>query len=183
MSFQKKEDLGDLFFSQRVAVFMDVQSLFYGCRDAHENSEARIRYLPLLKNVVGNRTLVRAVAYLRYLREADTHGFHRALNGYGFEVKAKPAKDHKDRPLSWTVGMTFDILSMRDKIDLAIVLTHEEDFADACSGLAIHGLPIELWGFDEVLGSNLKQAAAKFHFIPDQVVEVKGSRRFAVAGG
>ena len=85
--------------------------------------------------------------------------------------------------MSWTVGMTLDILAMKDKIDLAIVLTHEEDFADACPGLAIHGIPVELWGFEKVLGSNLKQSSAKFHFIPDEVVEVRSPRNFSVARG
>lgn len=163
----------ELFVGQRVAVFMDVQSLYYGCRDAH-GEDGKVMYGPLLEEVVQERTLVRAAAYLRYLREADTHGFHRALNQKGFEVKSKPAYDSSGSiPQSWAVGMTLDILDMRDKIDLAIVLTQEQDFTESIYHLSERGIPIEVWGFEGGLSHSLKQSAAKFHFISNDVVKTK----------
>lgn len=165
----------ELFVGQRVAVFMDVQSLYYGCKDAHGEWH-RIMYGPLLEEIVQERTLVRAIAYLRYHREADTHGFHRALNQKGFEVKSKPAYDSNKQPQSWAVGMTLDILDMRDKLDLAIVLTQEGDFADSITHLSERGIPCEVWGFEKGLSHALKQNAAKFHFIPSDVVEDKPPR-------
>lgn len=167
-----KRAVPEIFMGQRVAVFLDIQSLFYACRDAH-GEDARLDYGPLLEWVVGDRVLTRAIAYLRYNRESDTHGFHQALNNKGFEVKSKPAKDHRDRNLTWTVGMCLDILRANEKIDMAIVLTHEEEFADALQHLSTAGIPVEVWGFKDQLGSGLKQNAAKFLFIPDRCVIVK----------
>ena len=164
-----KRSVPEVFMGQRVAVFLDIQSLYYACRDAH-GDDARLDYGPLLEWVVGERILTRAVAYLRYNREVDTHGFHQALNNKGFEVQSKPAKDHRDRPLTWTVGMFLDIFRCQEKFDLAIVLTHEEEFSDALIHLGAVGLPVEIWGFKEQLSSGLKQNAAKFLFIPDNCV-------------
>ncbi|MDP2728118.1 MAG: NYN domain-containing protein, partial [Dehalococcoidia bacterium] len=97
------------------------------------------------------------------------------LVGMGYEVQAKPARDFKDRKQSWSMGMVFDILSMRDKIDMAIALTHEEDFVDALPYLRSMGIPVEVWGFPKILPSSLKQESARFQFIPPQVVDKKGT--------
>lgn len=170
-----KQSVTELFIGQRVVVFLDIQSLYYVCRDAH-GDKARLDYGPLLEQVVEDRTLVRAIAYLRYNREADTHGFHQALNNKGFEVRSKPAEDYRGRPVTWTVGMCLDMVQCQDKFDLAVVLSHEEDFADALGPLRAMGIPVEIWGFKDQLSSGLKRDAAKFLFIPERCVTHKENR-------
>lgn len=163
------ESVPAVFSGQRIAVFLDIQSLYYACKDIH-GPNARIDYGSFLDYIVGERVLVRAVAYLRYNRESDTHSFHRALNGKGFEVKSKPSRDYRDRPLTWTVGMALDIVQASSKFDLAVVVTHEEEFVDALPGLISMGVPVEVWGFEPQMSSGLKQNASKFMFIPSSAV-------------
>ena len=46
---------------QRVGVFVDVQNLYYSARNIYN---ARVNYSALLKETVGSRKLIRAIAYV-----------------------------------------------------------------------------------------------------------------------
>lgn len=155
------------FRSQRVGVFVDVQSLFLACKD--HNLKPRIDYEVLLSEVLGERPCMRAVAYVQYQQEQDVHKFSRALNEKGFEVKAKPLTDFRGGQLTWTVGISLDMVDMLGRVDLVVLVSHDPDFEDTLRYLPSKGMGIEVWGLESALGS-LKRAASKFHFL-DRSVE------------
>src|SRR3989338_5812871 len=47
---------------QRVGIFVDVQNLYYSARNIYN---ARVNYSALLKEVVGDRKLIRAIDYVK----------------------------------------------------------------------------------------------------------------------
>jgi len=47
--------------NQRVGIFVDVQNLYHSAKNLYR---ARVNYRELLKNLVGDRQLIRAVAYV-----------------------------------------------------------------------------------------------------------------------
>ena len=47
--------------NQRVGIFVDVQNLYHSAKNLHH---ARVNYAELMKNLVGDRQLIRAMAYV-----------------------------------------------------------------------------------------------------------------------
>lgn len=147
--------------SQRTSLFVDVQSLFLACKDI---GSVTIDYDALLKEVIGERPCARAVAYAQYNQEADVHGFSRALYEKGFEVKAKPLRDFKNELLTWSIGISLDMVEMVGKTDVIVLVSHDPDFEDTLRYLSSKGVGVEVWGFESALGV-LKHSAGKFHFL------------------
>ena len=65
---------------QRIAVLVDVQNVFYSAKHQHR---ARLNYGRALEWVVGDRRLVRAIAYVVRSPEVDQAKFLTMLRGLG----------------------------------------------------------------------------------------------------
>ena len=68
---------------QRVAVFVDVQNLYYTARHLYGS---KVNFGAILKEVVGDRKLIRAIAYAVKAQMPEEGTFFDALNKSGFEV-------------------------------------------------------------------------------------------------
>lgn len=168
----------DIYAAQRVAVLLDVQSLYKECKKAY-SQDHRVQYEPLVDGIVGDRCLVRAIAYLQYRGdESETHRFQKSLFHKGIETKSKPMVDYQNMFLSWSVQMALDALLLKDKIDSVIFVTHDMNLADAFPVLEAHGVGVEVWGFESSLGHMLKAAAGKFYYLPEEVVDARPRRSF-----
>jgi uncharacterized LabA/DUF88 family protein len=71
---------------QRVGVFVDVQNLYYSARSLYNS---RVNFAAILKEIVGNRRLVRALAYVIRASIPEEQSFFSALEKSGYEVKSK----------------------------------------------------------------------------------------------
>jgi len=74
------------FSEQRVGVFVDVSNMYYSARVMYNR---KVNFKAVLKDIVGDRKLIRAVAYVIKAESPEEQKFFDALDNMGFEVKSK----------------------------------------------------------------------------------------------
>ena len=67
----------------RVALFVDVQNVFYTVRESHG---CHFDYRVFWERVTQGRKVVRAIAYEFYSKDAKQIRFHHILESIGFEI-------------------------------------------------------------------------------------------------
>jgi uncharacterized LabA/DUF88 family protein len=112
---------------QRVGVFVDVQNLYYSARNIYG---ARVNFNEILKAAVGNRRLIRAIAYVVQADMPDEHNFFEALEKAGFEVKRKELQTYPggQQKADWDVGIAMDIIKLMNKLDVVVLCSGDGDF-------------------------------------------------------
>ena len=115
---------------QRVAVFVDVQNLYYSARQTFGQN---LSYGMLLQACVGTRSLVRAVAYLIEREGTDQSSFLSMLHHTGIEAKRRQVIERMDgtTKAEWEVGLSMDMIKMAGKVDTIVVASGNGVFADA----------------------------------------------------
>jgi hypothetical protein len=68
---------------QRVGVFIDTQNLYHCAKNLYQS---RVNFGAIVKDAVGDRTLVRAVAYLVTTESGEEKNFLEALGKMGIEI-------------------------------------------------------------------------------------------------
>jgi len=113
--------------SQRVGVFIDVQNLYYSAKALYG---ARVNFSEILKNAVGDRKLVRAIAYAVKAEMPEEQGFFDALTNLGLEVRTKELQTFVNgaKKADWDVGIAVDILKMAPKLDAIVLCSGDGDF-------------------------------------------------------
>lgn len=113
--------------SQRVGVFIDVQNLYYSAKALHG---ARVNFSEILKNAVGDRKLVRAIAYAVKAEMPEEQSFFDALTKLGLEVRTKELQTfiNGTKKADWDVGIAVDILKMAPKLDAIVLCSGDGDF-------------------------------------------------------
>lgn len=158
---------------QRVAVFVDVQNMFYSAKLLHHS---KLDYGKFLKEIVGPRQLVRAIAYIVQKKDVNQASFHEALERFGYDLKIKELKIQKsdgDRTVargSWDIGMTIDALTLADKIDVAILVTGNGEFAILADALRSYGVRVELASFERSTAGDLIRACDEYIPIKEHLI-------------
>ena len=147
--------------NQRIGVFVDVQNMFYAARNQHQG---RLNYGKLLKWIVGDRQLVRAVAYLVRSPEVDQSKFVTMLRGLNFEVRVKDLRVRPDGSTKgdWDLGIAIDTLSLADRLDVVCLITGDGDFVDLVHMLKAMGVRVEVYSFRPSTAEELVNAATAF---------------------
>lgn len=153
----------------RVGVFVDVQNMFYA---AKENYNGKLDYAKLLDVVVRGRTLVTANAYVVYNPEIDQSSFISFLEYQGYKVKSKNLTVRSDGSAkgNWDVGMTIDIISMIDELDVVALVSGDGDFCPLVELLQKNGVSVEVFGFERNTSMELKGLADGFYPISGDMV-------------
>jgi uncharacterized LabA/DUF88 family protein len=146
---------------QRVAVFVDVQNLYYSARNIYN---ARINFNEILKEAVGNRRLIRAMAYVVKADMPEEQSFFDALEKAGFEVKAKDlqtfAGGHQKG--DWDVGIAMDIIKQMNKVDVIVLASGDGDFAPLLEYLQMTGQLTETIAFGKSTSGKIKELTDNF---------------------
>ena len=89
---------------QRVGVFIDTQNLYHSAKNLYHSN---VNFGQVLKDVVGGRALIRAIAYLITTEGGEEKGFFEALEKVGIETKSKPLQifGSAAKKADWDVGM------------------------------------------------------------------------------
>lgn len=146
---------------QRVGVFVDVQNLYYSARNIYN---ARVNFSALLKDAVGKRKLIRAIAYVIRAQMPEEQTFFDALGKTGFEVKAKDLQVFYGgtKKGDWDVGITMDIIKQMNKIDSIVLASGDGDYAPLLEYLKNFGVRVELIAFGKSASSKLIDIADDF---------------------
>ncbi|MBU0666604.1 MAG: NYN domain-containing protein [Nanoarchaeota archaeon] len=140
--------------NQRVAVFVDVQNMYYSAMNLYKT---KVNFESILRTAVSNRKIIRAFAYVI---EADVKGeknFHDRLTKIGFEVKSKELQIFYGgaKKGDWDVGIAMDVLRMAPKVDTIVLVSGDGDFADLLKYVKSLGCRAEVISFGKTTSSRL----------------------------
>ena len=158
-----------LYKSQRVAVFVDIQNLYYSARDAFNR---KVNFESILYEVLSDRVLIRAIAYLVKLHGVDQKGFINTLKHIGYQVRVKEPKIFKRLDengnlwttvkADWDMGIAMDAISLAEKIDVAVLASGDGDFVDLVRYLHTKGVKVEIAAFKQTAAKELIDIADDF---------------------
>lgn len=144
--------------NQRVAIFVDVQNLYYSARALYEK---KVNFGEIIKMGTADRQLIRAIAYTIKAESPDEQSFFDALEKLGYDVKSKDlqtfAGGHKKG--DWDVGIAVDILKMAPKLDAVVLCSGDGDFAELLHHAKAEGCRAEVISFGRSTSSKLIEEA------------------------
>ena len=147
--------------SQRVALLIDTQNLYHSAKNLYN---ARVNFANVLKAAVGDRQLVRAIAYLITTESQDEAQFFDALLKMGIETKSKDLQVFYggNKKADWDVGICVDAIRLANKVDTIILATGDGDFIPLVEHIKNSGTQIEVVSFGRSTSAKLKESAESF---------------------
>ncbi len=154
---------------QRVGVFVDVQNMFYSAKALHQS---KIDYSKLLQEIVGNRKLIRALAYVVQKSEVDQSSFTEVLERLGYEIKSKDLRLRPDGTAKgdWDMGIAIDTIAIAPKLDTVVLVSGDGDFVPLVEMLKAHGCRVEVVSFRKSTSTELVIAATKYTSIEESML-------------
>src|SRR3989344_289520 len=122
---------------QRVGIFIDIQNLYHSAKHLYQG---RVNYRELIKELIGGRKLIRAVAYVvksegidgvvSVVPQGREAAFFEALENAGLELRIKDLQIYPGgmKKADWDVGMAVDAIRMSSFLDVIILVTGDGDF-------------------------------------------------------
>ncbi len=147
---------------QRVGVFVDVQNMYYSCKNLYN---ANLNFGQVLKHAVKNRNLIRAFAYVIKADVGKEQDFFDALSLQGYEVRSKDLQIFVggQKKGDWDVGLTIDAVTVASKIDVAVLVTGDGDFVPLVRYLQNNqGCRVELMSFRKTTSTALIESVDSF---------------------
>lgn len=147
---------------QRVGVFVDVANMYYSAKNLHN---AKVDFGHVLKESVGVRKLIRALAYVIRADIEPEQDFFNALSKQGYEVREKDLQVFYGgaKKGDWDVGISVDAIKLADKLDVVIIVTGDGDFIPLVKYLQDNkGCRVEVVAFGKTTSSKLIETADDF---------------------
>ena len=146
---------------QRVAVFVDVQNMYYSARNIYN---AKINFKNLLTKAIQNRKLIRAIAYVIKADIPEENSFFDALDKIGFEVKVKDLKVFYGgaKKGDWDMGIAIDALNIAPKVDVIVLVSGDGDFQALVKSLKSKGVRVEVLAFGKSSAKEIREESDKF---------------------
>jgi uncharacterized LabA/DUF88 family protein len=147
--------------SQRVAVLIDTQNLYHSARNLYN---ARVNFAAVLADAVGERNIVRAIAYLITTESQDEAQFFDALLKMGIETKSKDLQIFAggNKKADWDVGISIDAVRLAHKVDTIVLATGDGDFIPLVEYLKNTGVQVEVVSFGRSTSAKLKESTEAF---------------------
>jgi uncharacterized LabA/DUF88 family protein len=186
--------------NQRVGIFVDVQNLYHSAKNLYHG---RVNYAEMIKYLVGDRQLIRAMAYVvksegiepqrgerTPIRPARAVGgeekselsteaaFFEALEKAGLELRMKDLQIFAGgmKKADWDVGMAVDAIRMSAFLDVIILITGDGDFIPLIDYLK--------WGAGRVVqvAAFRRSASAKIQEAADEFIAIEEIPRAIMRG-
>lgn len=152
---------------QRVGVYIDTQNLYHSAKNLYKR---RVDFSAILKDAVGGRKLIRAVAYVIRTEQEDERSFFDALEKIGIETKEKDLQIFLGgaKKADWDVGLAIDAITQAPKLDSIVLVSGDGDFVPLVQFLQMHsGIQVEVMSFGKSSSLKLKEAADAFTDLGD----------------
>ena len=146
-----------------IAVYADVQNLYYTTRDAYGQS---LNYRAVMQRIRAQGNIVCATAYAIERDDNKQRQFQDALRHTGFDVKLKPYIQRSDGSAKgdWDVGITIDVMSVPNEVDTVVLLSGDGDFALLLEKInQDYGVRTEVYGVRSLTAQSLINAASVYH--------------------
>jgi uncharacterized LabA/DUF88 family protein len=146
---------------QRVAIFIDTQNLYHSAKNLYH---ARVSFSNVVKEALGPRHLVRAIAYVVTTESGEESAFFEALTKMGIEIRTKDLQIFYGgaKKADWDVGLAIDAMKMASKVDAVVLATGDGDFVPLVEHLKAQGCQAEVIAFGKSASARLKEAADDF---------------------
>ena len=148
--------------SQRVGVFIDTQNLYHSAKNLYN---CRVNFGSIVKEAVGDRQLIRAIAYVITTESGEEKAFFEALNKLGIETKTKDLQVFFGgaKKADWDVGLAIDAVAASSKLDAIVICSGDGDYIPLVEYLKLKaGAQVEVAAFGRSTSSKLKEAANSF---------------------
>ncbi|MBF7730957.1 LabA-like NYN domain-containing protein [Pseudomonas sp. N040] len=146
----------------RIALFADVQNLYYTVRQAYG---CHFSYAALCAEVAAQGEIVEAYAYAIDRGDARQQQFQQILRKLGFVVKLKPFIQRSDGSAKgdWDVGITIDVLDAAARVDRVVLASGDGDFDLLLERIrCVNQVRTSVYGVPGLTAQSLIRAADEF---------------------
>lgn len=154
----------------KIAVFVDVQNIYYTTRQAFGR---QFNYRKLWQRLSEQGEIVTAYAYAIDRENEGQRKFQAALRQIGFEVKLKPYIQRADGSAKgdWDVGITIDIMEAAREVDNVVLLSGDGDFSMLLEKVKTdYKVCAEVYGVTALTGDSVFRAVSKFNPIEEDLL-------------
>lgn len=146
---------------QRVGVFIDVQNMYYSAKNLFG---AKVNFGNIVREAVGGRKLVRAIAYVVSTESKEEQPFFDALYNLGIETKERPLQIFfgGEKKADWDVGITVDAIRLSPSLDTIVLVSGDGDYLPLVEYLQNQGKQVEVLAFGNTTSGRLKEVADDF---------------------
>ena len=147
---------------QRVAVLVDVQNMYHSAKNLYNS---RVNFKEVLRSAVGDRQLIRAMAYVIRTEAGDEKPFLEALTKIGIQTQIKDLQIFPGgmKKADWDVGLAMDAVRIASKVDAIVIVSGDGDFVPLLEYLRqVQGIQTEVMAFGRSASQKLKEAAEDF---------------------
>jgi len=155
---------------QKVAIFVDVQNVYYTTKQAFGK---HFDYRTFWSMVTKDREVVAAFAYAIQRNDSRQQGFQQILRDIGFEVKLKPFIQRSDGSAKgdWDVGIALDIVDYGEAADVIVLVSGDGDFVLALERVEErHGVTTEVFGVRQLTADSLIDASTNYVPIENELL-------------
>ncbi len=147
--------------SKNVAMFVDVANMYYAAR----GQDVDVDYIALLKHATKGRDLIRAYAYTGL--DPDNENQRKfidflAKNGYKPVIKDIRKFGDGRMKANLDIELVVDLFRLADRMDIAVIVSGDGDFAPAIRALQDTGVRCEVISFKPNTSSDLFAVADVF---------------------
>ncbi|WP_111976910.1 LabA-like NYN domain-containing protein [Algibacillus agarilyticus] len=146
----------------KIAVFVDVQNIYYTTRQAYGR---QFNYRLLWQTIAAEGDVEFAFAYAIDRGDEKQLKFQDALKHIGFEVKLKPYIQRSDGSSKgdWDVGIAIDVMSLASKVDKVILLSGDGDFDLLLQRIfQLYQVETHVYGVLSLTANSLVQSAQRY---------------------
>ena len=151
---------------EKIAVFVDVQNIYYTVR---EQFSCHFNYRELWRRLNEQGEIVVANAYAIERNDPGQKGFQQVLREIGFDVKLKPYIQRSDGSAKgdWDVGLAIDVMDCAanpdQPVDIIVLLSGDGDFDLLLERVKNnYGVDTRVFGVAALTATSLINAAAVF---------------------
>lgn len=147
----------------RIAVFADVQNIYYTTRQAFGR---QFNYRALWQKLSAQGDIVVALAYATERGDDGQARFQDALRHMGFTVKLKPFIQRSDGSAKgdWDVGIAVDVMTHASQVDTVVLLSGDGDFDVLLSAIQVNWhVRTEVYGVESLTARALIESATVYH--------------------
>jgi uncharacterized LabA/DUF88 family protein len=148
---------------QRIGVFVDIQNLYYSAKALYHK---KVDFGKILKEVTGDRKLIRAIAYVIKTDVVKKEGdFFDALEKRGYEVKSKDLQVFYGgaKKGDWDIGIAMDTIEIASKLDVIVLISGDGDYVELLQHLKrAESCKVEVAAFRKSSSKRLVEEADEF---------------------
>lgn len=147
---------------ERIAIFVDVQNIYYTVKQAYNS---HFNYNAFWADVTSDRKVVKAIAYAIDRADKKQIKFQQILQKIGFAIKLKPFIQRNDGSAKgdWDVGITLDIIDYAEHVDVVVLVSGDGDFDIVIDRIRKKcNVSVEVYGVPNLTASSLIDSATQF---------------------